>query len=56
MQMMCAYNRDDWISLMFFGTNEWDREPETKNVLTVQKFQRNSIDMLKEIREKCEET
>lgn len=52
MQMLCGYNRDDSMSLILLGTTEWDKNPETKNVLTVQKFQKVSLQMLREIIEK----
>lgn len=54
MQMLCGYNRDDSMSLILLGTTEWDKNPETKNVLTVQKFQKVSLQMLREIIEKIE--
>ena len=50
--MLCGFNRDDWLSLMLFGTTQWDKDPETKNVLTLQKFQKVSLEMLKEIKDK----
>lgn len=54
MQMLCGFNRDDQMSLILFGTREWDKDPETKNVLTVQKFHKVTLDMLKEIKGKSE--
>ncbi|XP_043473359.1 X-ray repair cross-complementing protein 6 [Leptopilina heterotoma] len=54
MQMLCAFNRDDQMSLMLFATNEWDQNPETRNVFTVQKFHKVTLEMLKEIKGKIE--
>lgn len=54
LQMLCAFNRDDRMSLILYATNEWDQNPETRNVFTVQKFNKVTLEMLKEIQEKIE--
>lgn len=53
--MLCAFNRDDRMSLILYATNEWDQNPETRNVFTVQKFNKVTLEMLKEIQEKSKE-
>lgn len=44
-----VWDRQDWIGLVLFGTEIWDKDPETKHILTLQKLGLPSRESLKEI-------
>lgn len=43
-----VWNRKDWMGLVLFGTEEWDKDPELKNILTIHKLSLVNINQLKE--------
>ncbi|KAI4501204.1 hypothetical protein M0802_003577 [Mischocyttarus mexicanus] len=43
-----VWNRQDWMGLVLFGTNQWDMDPETKNILTLQKLSLIKMNKLEE--------
>ncbi|KAG7209731.1 hypothetical protein KM043_011364 [Ampulex compressa] len=44
-----VWNKQDWVGMILFGTKKWDMDPETKNILTLQKLDLVFVDNLKEI-------
>ncbi|XP_068972891.1 X-ray repair cross-complementing protein 6 [Bombus flavifrons] len=44
-----VWDRQDWIGLVLFGTEIWDKDPETKHILTLQKLGLPTIDSMKEV-------
>ncbi|XP_015185508.1 PREDICTED: X-ray repair cross-complementing protein 6-like [Polistes dominula] len=44
-----VWNRQDWMGLVLFGTEQWDMNPEIKNILTLQKLSVIDINKLKEV-------
>ncbi|XP_014607026.1 PREDICTED: X-ray repair cross-complementing protein 6-like [Polistes canadensis] len=43
-----VWNRKDWMGLVLFGTEQWDMNPEIRNILTLQKLSVIDINKLKE--------
>lgn len=43
-----VWSRQDWAGLILFGTNQWDKDPEIKHVLTVHSLSLITTDRLKE--------
>lgn len=44
-----VWDRQDWIGLVLFGTEIWDKDPEIKHILTLQKLGLPSRESMKEI-------
>lgn len=44
-----SWSRQDWMGLILFGLENWDMDPETRHILTLQKLKLPVVDDLREI-------